>query len=214
MLICGYSCRRGIGILAANGNIDPGALRPGSMQFYNAYCCGSDRLSRNRNSASINPSTSRPLPFARPEIGVISSPQWKRIRRLCSDTQALVGTLGGRRFGRVKLPALIAVAVYWWLPASAQGLDLTIDTSAARRVLQALQNPGLTRSEALAAAELPGNAAMIEKVRSFGKPASADLFADALIAAATSQPQPHRLFNFDRVRPSGTQNRTRAAAGA
>lgn len=96
--------------------------------------------------------------------------------------------------------ALLTMAMGWWLPLSAAQVELAVDTASARAVLQALTNPNLTRAEALAVAALPGNAAMIEKIRSFGKPAGAELFADALIAAVNSQPPPQKMFNFDRVR--------------
>jgi hypothetical protein len=106
----------------------------------------------------------------------------------------------------MRFRTFLAIVLCWWLPASAEALDLTIDTSAARRVLQALQNSHLNRADALAIAALPGNAAMIEKISSFRKPASADLFADALLAAATSQASSQGMFHFDRVRTNAASN--------
>ncbi|WP_294090228.1 DUF5700 domain-containing putative Zn-dependent protease [Sphingomonas sp.] len=77
------------------------------------------------------------------------------------------------------------LALLWaWAPAQAAPLKLTIDASAARAVLDALDSTTLTADQARAIARLPGNQGLIRKSRSYGNPADDESFAAALVAAA------------------------------
>ncbi len=94
---------------------------------------------------------------------------------------------------------------------SAQGteLKLTIDASAAKAVLDALENPKLDKAQALEIAALPGNQGLIRKAISYGRKADTASFAAALVAAAHGDDQaadPSK-FDFARVRPHIAQLR-------
>lgn len=94
-------------------------------------------------------------------------------------------------------------------PGVAGELKLTIDASAARAVLDALERPTLDHDRALAIARLPGNQGLIRKAQSYGRAADDESFAAALIAAARNDdkaPDPSN-FAFARVRPHIAQLR-------
>ena len=80
------------------------------------------------------------------------------------------------------------VALLVATPAGAQQLVVRVDAESARAVLAAVRNPALTRDAALAVARLPGNQGLIRKTRSYNRPASDEIFADALLAAAQHKP--------------------------
>jgi hypothetical protein len=91
----------------------------------------------------------------------------------------------------------------------AKRVTVTVDASAAKAVLTALSNPALTKAEAMRIAALPGNQGLIRKARSYGRPGTNDLFADALMNAARhddAAPDPSR-FRFGRVRDHAAQIR-------
>jgi hypothetical protein len=96
---------------------------------------------------------------------------------------------------------------------AAKRVIVTVDASAAKAVLTALANPALTKAEAMRIAGLPGNQGLIRKARSYGRPSTNELFADALVNAARhddAAPDPAR-FRFGRVRDHAAQIRTTLA---
>lgn len=94
-------------------------------------------------------------------------------------------------------------------PAQARELKLTIDASAARAVLDALENPKLDMAQARQIASLPGNQGLIRKAISYGRKADEASFAAALRAAAQGDDKAAdpSNFNFGRVRPHIAQLR-------
>ena len=120
-----------------------------------------------------------------------------------------------RQYGRIgaALAALSLAGAVGAAPGAAQdssaasgrpraNLSVTVDVEATKAVLAALQNPALTTADALRVAALPGNQGLIRKARNYGRPASNELFAKALIAAAQgndAEPDPAR-FRFGQVR--------------
>lgn len=100
------------------------------------------------------------------------------------------------------------------LPLNASNVTVTIDDSAARAVLDAVQTPDLDLRRALTIARLPGNEGLIRKARSYGRPATEDLFARALVAAAHQESSYHdpSEFRFAAVRDSAVQIRPVLAA--
>ena len=106
---------------------------------------------------------------------------------------------------------LLAMAVALWAasPAAAADLKLSIDASAAKAVLDALESPSLTLNQARAIAKLPGNQGLIRKAIRYGRAADDASFAAALVAAAQGDdkaPDPSK-FAFGRVRPHIAQLR-------
>jgi hypothetical protein len=105
-------------------------------------------------------------------------------------TRALMATLG---------------ALWLLLAGPARAMDIAFDDEAAKAVLQALQNPRLTRAEALQIAALPGNRGLVQKAVSYHVAATPEAFADALVAAAHGQPadsETARAMAFDRIKPN------------
>lgn len=98
------------------------------------------------------------------------------------------------------LVMLVALAT----PAASADFTLTVDASAARAVLDALETPTLDLERALAVARMPGNQGLIRKARSYGRPADEPLFAAALMAAARGDAsyQDASGFAFADVRPN------------
>jgi hypothetical protein len=98
--------------------------------------------------------------------------------------------------------AIAGVTLLFASVAQAENVTVSIDVSAATAVLGAVRNAQLTTGEALIIARLPGNQGLIRKAKSYGRTATDDLFAKALLAAA------HRdsafvdisRFRFDDVR--------------
>jgi hypothetical protein len=87
--------------------------------------------------------------------------------------------------------------------APARAMDVTLDTASARMVLQALRNPALDRSQALAVAKLPGNQGLVQKAISYHVDATTETVADALVAAAhgiASDTPTANAMHFDRVK--------------
>lgn len=97
---------------------------------------------------------------------------------------------------------------------SAAPVGVTVDSAAATSVLQAVQNPRLTLDEAQKIAGLPGNQGLIRKAREYGRTASNDTFAQALVAAAHGDPSYVDVskFNFADVRTRAAQTRVAIAA--
>jgi Putative zinc dependent peptidase (DUF5700) len=96
--------------------------------------------------------------------------------------------------------ALSIVAITLPLPAMAK---IVIDTASARATIEALTKPNLTRDQALAVADLPGNKAMIRKLNSLDatQKATRDSFADTLLEVAQGLP-PTRSYGFKSARDS------------
>jgi hypothetical protein len=74
--------------------------------------------------------------------------------------------------------------------APAAPLQIVIDDATARAVLKAVQDPALTRDQALAVARLRGSALLIQKLHSYKLPADEAMLADALVTAAHHGPTP------------------------
>lgn len=83
---------------------------------------------------------------------------------------------------------------------------IRIDSEAARRTIDAVTNPKLTRAQALLVADLSGNQALIRQAIDFGIPASRETFADALIATAQGSGA-WTIFNFKEVRANAETSR-------
>jgi hypothetical protein len=66
--------------------------------------------------------------------------------------------------------------------------QIKIDTSSARAVLKALQNPSLTTDQAMTVAKLEGNQGMIKEMHDLGEADTVEQFAHALVAAAHGLP--------------------------
>lgn len=117
----------------------------------------------------------------------------------------------------IALPLMASAASFGGTPPirqhTAKRVTVTVDASAAKAVLTALLDPALTMAEAMRIAALPGNQGLIRKARSYGRPGTDELFANALIAAARhddAAPDP-AAFRFGRVRDHGAQIRTTLA---
>ena len=87
---------------------------------------------------------------------------------------------------------------------SLSATTVSIDTSSAKAVLEALRNPGLTHEESLKIAAMHGNQGIIRKSNEFKIPATTQNFADALYAAAhgvrVTVPA-EQLYFFEMVKP-------------
>lgn len=99
------------------------------------------------------------------------------------------------------------LALGLWLAASPLwAAQIVIDGASGRAVLTALQNPSLTREEALQVAAMPGNQGLVKKALSYHLPATTDTFADALLAAAQGVAAPSdaaKSFHLDPVKTAG-----------
>ena len=98
--------------------------------------------------------------------------------------------------------ALAAMVLACATPGCA--MEVALDAGSAKAVLAALGNPSLGRSDALAVAQLPGNQGLIRKANSYHIPATAETFADALMAAAHGEPAntpTAKNLGFDRLKP-------------
>lgn len=83
--------------------------------------------------------------------------------------------------------------------AAAQNLTVTIDSSAAHAVVEAIGNPSLSLEEARQIAQLPGNQALLRKAATYDMTSTVEDFANALVAAAHGTPLSEDAFGFDRV---------------
>ena len=100
---------------------------------------------------------------------------------------------------RIVLALLLGLACA--TSARAQAVAVKLDADTARAVLTAVQDPGLTRAQALTIAHLPGNQGLVRKQKSYGVEADEGRLADALIAAAHHQPSAAGdRYAFDKVR--------------
>jgi hypothetical protein len=81
---------------------------------------------------------------------------------------------------------LLMKAVVPWLgvAAYASGITVTKDGGSAEKLMRAIQNTALTRSEALSIAQMQGNQGAIRKLNEFKIPASTESLANALYATA------------------------------
>jgi hypothetical protein len=96
----------------------------------------------------------------------------------------------------------------------AQGVTASIDLGAATAVVEALSNPRLTMDDALKVARLPGNQGLTRKARSYGRTATDELFAKALVAAAQQDAKAVDTsgFQFGTVRGKTAQTKRAIAA--
>jgi hypothetical protein len=82
-------------------------------------------------------------------------------------------------------------------------VTITVESDSATAVIAALKKPDLGREEALKVAGMPGNQAMIRKVKEFGLSASTQSFVDALLASAHglhATQDSETIFEFDSVK--------------
>lgn len=97
--------------------------------------------------------------------------------------------------------ALAVLACLLATVAQAQGLEVKLDAEAARAVLAAVRDPGLTQARALEIAKLPGNQGLIRKAHSYNRPADDAMLAEALLAAAQRRAsEADAYFHFADVR--------------
>lgn len=83
---------------------------------------------------------------------------------------------------------------------------MTIDSTSARAVLKALQNPDVTADQALEVCSLPGNQGLVQKENSYGRKATTQSCADALLAAAHDKPANKAFkFNFGALKPRAVE---------
>ena len=84
--------------------------------------------------------------------------------------------------------------------------QVTVDSSSARAVLKALQNQTLTADQAREVCSLPGNQGLVQKENSYGRKATTQSCADALLAAAQDKPANKDFkFNFGRLKPRAAE---------
>lgn len=87
----------------------------------------------------------------------------------------------------IRCAYLLLILLEWVVAArSNTGITVTLDTEAARAVLEALQNPALSWQSSLQIAGLPGNQGIVRKLNEFQIPATTQSFAEALYASAHS----------------------------
>ena len=96
---------------------------------------------------------------------------------------------------------LLAFSLLILVPLPAFAHDVSIDTSAARAVLDALGNSSLDEANALRIAKLPGNQKMIQKGANFSKASSDARFVEELLSAARgSLPDGEPVFHFTKIK--------------
>jgi len=92
-----------------------------------------------------------------------------------------------------------AIVFLWHWEALAH--DITIDTSAAEAVVEALGNPQLTEAEARRLTQLPANRALIQRMTNYAPNLGEDRFVIELVASAHHQAVNDRgYYRFDQVR--------------
>ena len=135
------------------------------------------------------------------------------IRRNLSLSELVAATFGCVRILRRSKMAQAgcALVIGLFTTQAAQGAEgfkgIRIDSDAARRTVDAISRPNLTREQALSIADLTGNQALVAQAKDFGFPETRDTFADALIAAARGS-DAFSIFNFPEVRSTAEIART------
>lgn len=80
--------------------------------------------------------------------------------------------------------------------------QVTVDSASARAVLKALKNANLTAEQAREVCSLPGNQGLVRKENSYGRKATTQSCADALLAAAEDKAADKAFkFNFGSLKP-------------
>lgn len=85
----------------------------------------------------------------------------------------------------------------------ASTVSISINTDAAKSILEALQDSRLSHEESLRIAAMPGNQGIIRKTREFGFDATTQNFADALYASAHGETTNDRVaqsYDFDALK--------------
>jgi hypothetical protein len=103
---------------------------------------------------------------------------------------------------------VLAFAAAFACAGNSLAVTVSIDTSAARAVLKAIEDPDLTLEQATRIAGMPGNKGAIRKLREFRIDATASAFANALVAAAHGKTvtKPEEVaFLFDMLKPKVKQ---------
>lgn len=84
--------------------------------------------------------------------------------------------------------------------------QVTVDSASARAVLSSLQDKKLTMQRAQEICGMPGNQGLVRKENSYGRKATTQSCADALLAAAQDKtPDPAFAFSFDKVKPRAAE---------
>jgi hypothetical protein len=105
----------------------------------------------------------------------------------------------GRRLARVLVATGLLVA-----PSSGRSVEVTIDLGSARAVLAAIQNPHLSGEEATRIAAMKGNQGLVAKAIAYRLPATTEILAQALLAAAHGEPVASataKSFRFEDLKP-------------
>ncbi len=101
-----------------------------------------------------------------------------------------------RPLPRLCLPLLILAAT------STCFARVTVDSTSARAVLGALKDANLTMQRAQQVCAMPGNQGLVTKENSYGRKATTESCAAALLAAAQDKtPDPAFRFRFEKVKP-------------
>jgi len=103
----------------------------------------------------------------------------------------------------MRLRDTLCAAIGLLLPASGWAMHVTVDSTSARAVLAAVQNPSLTAEEATRVAEMKGNQGLVQKAVSYQMPATTEVLAEALLAAAHGTPAANptaKSFRFEEVK--------------
>ena len=90
--------------------------------------------------------------------------------------------------------------------ACVSGAQVTVDSASARAVLSSLGDAKLTAQRALEICALPGNQGLVRKENSYGRKATTQSCADALLAVAQGRaPDPAFRFRFEVIKPRAVQ---------
>ncbi len=157
----------------------------------------------NQKSHSRQQRSGRGLEVQLPTTAFVVTHQALRRDRFYGDY--LIGSwmpLGMQYFSQMTHSKLrLLLALFACLSAVCRA-QVTVDSASARAVLQALRNPSLTLEQAHEACSLPGNQGLVQKENSYGRKATTQSCADALLAAAQGKPENKAFkFNFSRLKP-------------
>ena len=108
------------------------------------------------------------------------------------------------RMVRPKL--LLALLTLLACGANICAAQVTIDSASARAVLKAVQDAQLTSEQAREVCSMPGNQGLVRKENSYGRKATTESCADALLAAAQGKAADRAFkFNFKSIKPRASE---------
>ncbi len=100
----------------------------------------------------------------------------------------------------------VCVCVLFVSGASIYAAQVTVDSASAQAVLSSLTEPKLTAQRAREVCEMPGNQGLVRKENSYGRKATTESCANALLAAAQDKtPDPAFQFQFERIKPRAAE---------